>query len=71
MEARMRPQHLPKNGLAVFVKAECETCAMIEPVLAGLAGSETDIVIVTQDDPAFPAGVSVRACGVISSALPV
>lgn len=54
----MRPQHLPKNGLAVFVKAECETCAMIEPVLAGLAGSETDIVIVTQDDPAFPAGLS-------------
>ncbi len=25
-------QQLPTDGFAIFVKAECETCAMIEPV---------------------------------------
>lgn len=48
---------LPTDGLAVFVKAECETCAMIAPLIAALAQSDLDISVITQDDPAFPPDV--------------
>ncbi|MDX2157261.1 MAG: thioredoxin family protein [Hyphomicrobiaceae bacterium] len=44
------------DGLAVFVKRDCPTCVMVEPVLAALAKSGTRVTIVTQDDPSFPAG---------------
>ncbi len=54
----MLTEHLPKDGFAVFVKAECETCAMIEPVLAGLRDRDLDTIIITQDDPSFPANMS-------------
>ncbi|MBM3491673.1 MAG: thioredoxin [Alphaproteobacteria bacterium] len=43
------------DGLLVFVKRECPTCVLVEPVLAALAQDGAHIV--TQDDPAFPAGV--------------
>lgn len=49
---------LPADGLAVFVKAECETCAMVQPVLARLKDSDIETVVVSQDDPAFPAGLT-------------
>ncbi len=54
----MTPHELPKDGLTVFVKAECETCAMIAPVLDGLRKSGTETTIITQDDPSFPSGLS-------------
>ena len=48
-----RPQ-LP-DGLVAVVKRDCETCVMVAPVLADLAGRDTDLVVFTQDDPTFPA----------------
>jgi hypothetical protein len=44
------------DGLAVFVKRDCPTCVMVEPVLAELVRSGAKVAILTQDDPAFPAG---------------
>ena len=51
-------QQLPSNGFAIFVKAECETCAMIEPVLAHLKNSDAETVVISQDDPLFPSNMS-------------
>jgi hypothetical protein len=48
---------LPKNGLVVFVKRGCETCMMVESVLASLVQSQP-VVVFTQDDPSFPQSVS-------------
>ena len=47
-------QALP-DGLAVIVKRDCPTCVMVEPVLRQLAKAGK-VTIVTEDDPAFPAG---------------
>ena len=47
-------QSLP-DGLTVVVKRDCPTCVMVEPVLKQLAAAGK-ITIVSQDDPAFPAG---------------
>ena len=46
------------DGWVVVLKRECPTCVLVEPVLHQLhaAGSLT---VVSQDDPAFPAGVTV------------
>ena len=44
------------DGLVVVVKEECETCRMVVPVLAELAGATT-VTVFTQDDPAFPPGI--------------
>ena len=46
------------DGLVCFVKAECPTCQMVQPVLRQLGAARVPITIYTQDDPAFPAGVS-------------
>ena len=43
------------DGLLVFVKRDCPTCVLVEPVLAALARDGASVF--TQDDPAFPAGV--------------
>ncbi len=45
------------DGLVAVVKAECECCRMVAPLLAELAGS-IGITVFTQDDPGFPAGVT-------------
>jgi hypothetical protein len=42
---------LPDDGLLIFVKRECETCAMVEPVIGDLARVGLPIVVLTQDDP--------------------
>ncbi len=42
------------DGLVVIVKRDCETCAMVVPVLEQLR-AEVGLQIVTQDDPDFPA----------------
>jgi hypothetical protein len=47
------------DGLVVVVKRECETCVMVEPVLADLE-ARAGLTTYTQDDPAFPAAVSGR-----------
>jgi len=41
------------NGLIVIVKAECETCRMVAPLL-----TKFEATVFTQDDPAFPSTVS-------------
>ena len=45
------------DGLVVVVKEECETCRMVAPLLADLAG-KVDLTVYTQDDPEFPTGVA-------------
>jgi hypothetical protein len=47
---------LPRDGLVIVAKRDCPTCVMVEPVMRLLdrAGALT---VITQDDPAFPAGV--------------
>ncbi len=42
------------DGFVAFVKRDCETCAMVVPVLEQLH-VELGLQIVTQDDPDFPA----------------
>ena len=44
-----------KNGLVAVVKQDCETCVMLEPVLAQLAADGT--MVYSQDNPDFPASV--------------
>src|SRR5262249_52306767 len=45
---------LPEVGLLIFAKRECETCAMVEPVIRELACCGLPITVLTQDDPTFP-----------------
>lgn len=51
--------NLPNDGLLIFAKRDCPTCALIEPVLQTL-DREHRATVVTQDDPAFPANVANR-----------
>jgi hypothetical protein len=46
------------DGWIAVVKRECQTCAMVQPILTRLAGEQTPFTVFTQDDPAFPAGVT-------------
>lgn len=46
----------PDNGLVVFVKAECETCAMLAPTIADLVAADPEIRVISQDEPHFPPG---------------
>ena len=48
---------LVADGLVVFVKRACPTCALIEPVMRELAQKNGAFSVVSQDDPQFPAGV--------------
>lgn len=48
----------PRDGLVCFVKAECPTCQMVQPVLQQLRQAEVPLTIYTQDDPTFPAGAA-------------
>ena len=48
----MNAETLP-DGLVVFVKRECATCVMVEPLLCMFG-----CTVYTQDDPAFPASVA-------------
>jgi hypothetical protein len=41
------------EGLVAFVKRDCPTCELVEPVLAQLAAA-SDLTVYSQDDPAFP-----------------
>ena len=45
-----------KNGLVAVVKQDCETCVLIEPVLARLAAG--GMAVYSQDNPNFPGSVS-------------
>ncbi len=47
------------DGLLVVVKEDCETCHLVTPVLAELAGRESSLTLVSQDQAGFPAGFDV------------
>ncbi len=48
---------LPKNGIALFVKRDCPTCVLIDPVAGELAAQLSDLSVLSQDDPGFPEAV--------------
>ena len=45
---------LPSTGFVAVVKRGCETCRLVLPALRELADSPAELVICSQDDPAFP-----------------
>ena len=47
----------PESSLAVFVKRDCPTCQLVEPIVRTLSMSETAIGVYSQDDPSFPANL--------------
>ena len=49
------PPPLP-SGVVAFVKRDCPTCLLVEPILQAIA-LEVPITVYTQDDPEFPAGL--------------
>ena len=46
------------DGWVVVLKRDCPTCVLVEPVLQQLHAAGT-LTVVSQDDPHFPAGVTV------------
>lgn len=52
-----RSPDMPRDGYAVFVSRECETCRTVEPALREIAESGADVAFVSQDDPEFPRDV--------------
>jgi len=54
MSAPAQRPPLP-DGIVAFVKRDCPTCVVVEPVLASLAG-RIALTVYTQDDPEFPKG---------------
>ncbi len=46
---------LVTDGLVAFVKRDCATCEMLVPVLEQLRAADPTLMIITQDDPTFPA----------------
>lgn len=51
------PKHPLPDGLIVVVKAECPTCALIEPLLHTLAQGGQALTVYQQDDAPFAAGL--------------
>ncbi len=49
---------LKPDGLVVFSKRACPTCALIEPVMQRVAKAVPGFQVVSQDDPKFPPGVA-------------
>lgn len=54
----MTASAIVSDGLVAFVKRACPTCTMIERELSEVARAVPAFQAVTQDDPAFPAGVA-------------
>ncbi len=48
------PATLP-DGLVAVVKRDCPTCQLVEPVLGEIVRRGRALVVVSQDDPSFPA----------------
>jgi hypothetical protein len=49
---------LKPDGLVVFSKRACPTCALIESVMQRVAKAVPGFQVVSQDDPKFPSGVA-------------
>jgi hypothetical protein len=48
------------DGLVAVVKRDCPTCCLVEPVLGEIAAQREALTVYTQDDPAFPEGITSR-----------
>jgi hypothetical protein len=46
------------SGLVLVSKRDCPTCTLIAPVMSALDAAPGDFLVVSQDDPTFPEGVS-------------
>ena len=44
--------------LVAFVKQDCPTCQLVEPVLRALADETGSLTVFSQDDPSFPSGLA-------------
>jgi hypothetical protein len=44
------------TGVIAFVKRDCPTCELVEPILAAIA-RKVPLTVYTQDDPTFPEGI--------------
>ncbi|MGE3677177.1 MAG: thioredoxin family protein [Burkholderiales bacterium] len=55
--SRMTIPAAPTDGYLVFVKRECPTCALIEPLLRELERDGVPMLVCSQDDAGFPAGM--------------
>ena len=55
MTTTKNPLH---DGWTIIVKRECATCVMVVPVIARLVKDLPNLTVYTQDDPAFPEGIS-------------
>ena len=51
------PMSLVEEGWILVVKRDCPACRLIQPVCRQLDDSGTPLVIFSQDDPRFPAGI--------------
>lgn len=45
------------DGLVAFVKRDCPTCVLVEPVLGAVQSAQT-LTVFSQDDPEFPSSVN-------------
>ena len=61
----MQPE-IAIDGLVIVAKRDCPTCVLIEPVMRALAKGVEPCVVVSQDDPGFPAGVEVVEDGTLA-----
>lgn len=48
------------DGVVAFVKRDCPTCVLVEPVLGELEAAGLLAAVYTQDDPTFPDGIDAR-----------
>ena len=46
-----------QDGLIVVAKRECPTCGLVEPLLAEIVASGESLAVLSQDDPAYAAGL--------------
>ncbi len=46
------------DGLIVVAKRDCPTCTLIEPVYRQLADGPAELLVYSQDDPAFPDAIA-------------
>ena len=49
------------DGIVAFVKRDCPTCVLVEPVLGEMEAAGALAAVYSQDDPAFPSTVTAVA----------
>jgi len=54
------PGWILRDGLVAVVKRECPTCRTVAPALAQIRAAGRELLVVSQDDSAFPEGMATR-----------